>query len=170
LRTAPKRRRATSRVRWSAPFAIAARRLGSACAAASRKAASSLRAISAASCAAARSSKIASAQSRSTARFQSFACACITRTPRATTREATPRFRSLKFERLFLKTEQAWDEWHFRVSIAGTGTKIEKVRYQRVVATHGDAPPQYPDPDESDDDAPTFGINLVTGEKIKFGW
>jgi hypothetical protein len=61
------------------------------------------------------------------------------------------------------------DEWHFRVSLIGTGTKIVKVRYPRVVATHGDAPPQYPDPDESDDDAPTVGINPVTGEKLKFG-
>jgi hypothetical protein len=51
----------------------------------------------------------------------------------------------------------------------GTGTKIAKVRYPRIVATHGDAAPQYPDPDESNDDPPTFGINLVTGEKIKFG-
>jgi hypothetical protein len=61
------------------------------------------------------------------------------------------------------------DEWRFRVSLRGTGTKIAKARYPRIVAMHGDAPPQYPDPDESDDDAPTFGINPVTGEKIKFG-
>ena len=62
------------------------------------------------------------------------------------------------------------DEWRFRVSLRGTGAKIAKVRYPRIVATHGDAPPQYPDPDEfDDDDAPTFGINLATGEKIKFG-
>jgi hypothetical protein len=60
------------------------------------------------------------------------------------------------------------DEWRFRVSLRGTGAKIAKVRYPRIVATHGDAPPQYPDPDEFDDDAPTFGINLATGEKIKF--
>jgi hypothetical protein len=74
-----------------------------------------------------------------------------------------------KFELLFLETGQAWDEWHFRVSLTGTGTKIARVRYPRIVATRGDAPPQYPDPDESDDDAPAFGINLVTGEKVKFG-
>jgi hypothetical protein len=61
------------------------------------------------------------------------------------------------------------DEWRFRVSLRETGAKIAKVRYPRIVATHGDAPPQYPDPDELDDDAPTFGINPVTGEKIKFG-
>jgi hypothetical protein len=61
------------------------------------------------------------------------------------------------------------DEWRFRVSLRAMGAKIAKVRYPRVVAKHGDAPPQYPDPDELEDDAPTFGINLVTGEKIKFG-
>lgn len=61
------------------------------------------------------------------------------------------------------------DEWRFRMSLRATGAKIAKVRYPRVVAKHGDAPPQYPDPDELEDDAPTFGINLVTGEKIKFG-
>ncbi|MEN3380637.1 MAG: hypothetical protein V7608_681 [Hyphomicrobiales bacterium] len=62
------------------------------------------------------------------------------------------------------------DEWRFRVSLRATGAKVAKVRYPRIVATRGDAPPQYPDPDElDDDDAPTFGINLATGEKIKFG-
>jgi hypothetical protein len=61
------------------------------------------------------------------------------------------------------------DEWRFRMSLRATGAKIAKVRYPRVVAKHGDAPPQYPDPDELEDDAPTFGINLVKGEKIKFG-
>jgi hypothetical protein len=62
------------------------------------------------------------------------------------------------------------DEWRFRVSLRATGAKVAKVRYPRIVATRGDAPPQYPDPDELDDDeAPTFGINLATGEKIKFG-
>ena len=59
------------------------------------------------------------------------------------------------------------DDWHFRVSLKAKGTKVAKVRYPRVVATHGDAPPQYPDPDDiDDDDRPSYGINLVTGEKI----
>ena len=61
------------------------------------------------------------------------------------------------------------DEWRFRVSVKGTGTKIAKVRYPRVIATQGEAPPQYPDSDDFDDDAPTYGINPVTGEKIRFG-
>ena len=61
------------------------------------------------------------------------------------------------------------DDWHFRVSLKATGTKAAKVRYPRIVAAHGDAPPQYPDAEDLDDDAPTYGINPVTGEKIKFG-
>jgi hypothetical protein len=43
------------------------------------------------------------------------------------------------------------DEWLFRVSLRGTGIKIAKVRYPRVGATRGEAPPQYPDPDEDED-------------------
>ncbi len=61
------------------------------------------------------------------------------------------------------------DEWRFRVTLKGTGKKIAKGRYPRVVATRGEAPEQYPDPDEDAEDTPTFGINLTTGEKIKFG-
>ena len=58
------------------------------------------------------------------------------------------------------------DEWRFRVTLQGTAKKIEKVRYPRVVATRGESPEQYPEPDE--EDAPTFGINPVTGERIEF--
>jgi|SRR5208282_1178620 len=61
------------------------------------------------------------------------------------------------------------DEWRFRVRLTKTGKKIAKVRYPCIVATHGEAPEQYPDPDAADEDAPTYGINLATGEKIKFG-
>src|SRR5215216_3883432 len=43
------------------------------------------------------------------------------------------------------------DEWRFRVSLRETGAKIAKVRYPRIIATHGDAPPQYPDPEEIED-------------------
>ena len=60
------------------------------------------------------------------------------------------------------------DEWHFRVRCLGSGTKIAKVRYPRIVASQGEAPEQYPDPDESADDGPTYGVNPVTGEKIVF--
>ena len=58
------------------------------------------------------------------------------------------------------------DGWHFRVRLKETGTKAAKARYPRVVATRGDAPAQYPDPDDVDEDAPTRGINPVTGEKL----
>jgi pRiA4b ORF-3-like protein len=60
------------------------------------------------------------------------------------------------------------DDWHFRVRLQATGTKVAKTRYPRVVASQGEAPVQYPDPEEfEDDDAPRYGINLTTGEKIK---
>src|ERR1700730_17253061 len=61
------------------------------------------------------------------------------------------------------------DEWHFRVTLTGTAKKLAKVRYPRVVAARGEAPEQYPDPEADDEDAPTYGINLATGEKIKIG-
>lgn len=61
------------------------------------------------------------------------------------------------------------DDWRFRVSLKVKGTKLAKVRYPRVVETRGEAPPQYPDFDEPDeDDGPRYGINPVTGEKIWF--
>jgi hypothetical protein len=50
------------------------------------------------------------------------------------------------------------DGWHFRVSLKAVGTKLAKVRYPRVVATRGDAPQQYPDPDDIDEeDRPSYG-------------
>jgi hypothetical protein len=59
------------------------------------------------------------------------------------------------------------DEWRFRVSLRGRGKKIAKARYPRIIATRGEAPEQYPEADE--EDTPTYGINLATGEKIRFG-
>lgn len=61
------------------------------------------------------------------------------------------------------------DDWRFRLKLKGTGKKVAKVRYPRVIASHGDAPEQYPDPDEMPEDGPRYGINLATGEKIKIG-
>ncbi|MFT4276949.1 MAG: hypothetical protein QM576_11375 [Rhodopseudomonas sp.] len=61
------------------------------------------------------------------------------------------------------------DEWLFRVKLIEAGSKIAKVRYPRVVATRGEAPVQYPDPDDEDEeDGPTYMVNLLTGEKIWF--
>jgi len=51
------------------------------------------------------------------------------------------------------------DEWWFRVSLKETGTKQPRVRYPRVVTIRGNAPPQYPDPDEDlDDDGERYGV------------
>ncbi|MEA2838571.1 MAG: hypothetical protein QOD89_3121 [Bradyrhizobium sp.] len=61
------------------------------------------------------------------------------------------------------------DGWHFKVKLKGIGAKAAKVRYPRVMTSRGEAPAQYPDEDDLDDDAPTYGINPVTGEKIVFG-
>ena len=43
------------------------------------------------------------------------------------------------------------DEWHFGVRLARTGEVEPGARYPRVVASHGQAPPQYPDLDDEDD-------------------
>jgi Plasmid pRiA4b ORF-3-like protein len=65
------------------------------------------------------------------------------------------------------------DEWHFHVRLKATGKKAAKVRYPRVVAAQGVAPPQYPDPDEDfDEDFDEKGpiwIDPKTGEKTFFG-
>ena len=62
------------------------------------------------------------------------------------------------------------DEWRFRVSLKEMGTKLPKVRYPRIVTSRGNAPSQYPDPDEEmDDGQERYGINPLTGEVIKFG-
>jgi hypothetical protein len=61
------------------------------------------------------------------------------------------------------------DEWRFRVQLKGTGRKVAKVRYPRVVASRGEASEQYPDPEADDEGSARYGINLATGEKIKIG-
>ena len=51
------------------------------------------------------------------------------------------------------------DEWHFGVKLARTSDRLELgARYPRVVARHGESPPQYPeleddDSDQEDDDS-----------------
>ncbi|HEV8165571.1 MAG TPA: hypothetical protein VGR74_14185 [Actinomycetota bacterium] len=41
------------------------------------------------------------------------------------------------------------DEWHFGVKLVGTGQATRPgVRYPRLVATNGQAPPQYPEVDD----------------------
>jgi hypothetical protein len=61
------------------------------------------------------------------------------------------------------------DEWRFRVKLKATGTKLPKTRYPRVVASHGEAPEQYPEPDDEPEEGPRYGINLATGERTKIG-
>jgi hypothetical protein len=61
------------------------------------------------------------------------------------------------------------DEWLFRVTFQEAGTKVAKMRYPRVVAAKGDAPEQYPDPEDCDGDGPTWAYNPRTGEKILIG-
>lgn len=62
------------------------------------------------------------------------------------------------------------DEWLFRVTLKDQANKAAKTKYPRIVASKGEAPPQYPDPDELDDDeGPSWGMNPVTGEKVYFG-
>ena len=60
------------------------------------------------------------------------------------------------------------DDWRFRVRLKGAAKKIAKVRYPRIIATHGTAPEQYPESDGLAEERPTYGVNLATGEKIKF--
>jgi Plasmid pRiA4b ORF-3-like protein len=43
------------------------------------------------------------------------------------------------------------DEWHFGVKLVRTGQVERGARYPRVVASQGQAPPQYPDVDDEDD-------------------
>lgn len=61
------------------------------------------------------------------------------------------------------------DEWRFRVKLKATGSRLAKTRYPRIVASGGEAPEQYPDPDETGQDGPRYGISLATGEIIKVG-
>jgi hypothetical protein len=43
------------------------------------------------------------------------------------------------------------DEWHFGVKLVRTSETVDSgAQYPRVIASHGEAPPQYPDLDEDD--------------------
>jgi hypothetical protein len=45
------------------------------------------------------------------------------------------------------------DEWHFGVKLARTSETPEpRARYPRIVARHGESPPQYPDIEDEDED------------------
>ncbi len=42
------------------------------------------------------------------------------------------------------------DEWRFKVEVIGAGETMPKTRYPKVVAKAGEAPPQYPDPEDDE--------------------
>jgi len=63
--------------------------------------------------------------------------------------------RKTKISQAFFEVEQTMlflfdygDNWLFRVTLRAVGKKSAKTRYPRVVATDGEAPAQYPDPDD----------------------
>lgn len=61
------------------------------------------------------------------------------------------------------------DEWSFEVEFIKQGQKVPRKRYPSTVETFGNAPEQYPDyEDENDDDSEDHGINLQTGQIISF--
>ena len=43
------------------------------------------------------------------------------------------------------------DEWLFTVGLIGLGRREPKAAYPRVVKRVGEAPPQYPDPEEDEE-------------------
>ena len=46
------------------------------------------------------------------------------------------------------------DEWHFGVKLQRVTEQVESgAQYPRVVANQGEAPPQYPDPEDDEDEA-----------------
>ena len=45
------------------------------------------------------------------------------------------------------------DEWHFGVKLTRTSETLEpRAQYPRIVARHGESPPQYPDLEDEDED------------------
>jgi hypothetical protein len=61
------------------------------------------------------------------------------------------------------------DEWRFYVKMKATGIKLPNTRYPRIVASQGEAPEQYPEPNDEPGNGPRYMIDLTTGEKKKIG-
>ena len=64
-----------------------------------------------------------------------------------------------KIDRLGLEVGQKFrclfdfgDSWWHDIKVEQTDGEVEKGRYPRIIAKHGDSPPQYPDWDEDDED------------------
>jgi hypothetical protein len=62
------------------------------------------------------------------------------------------RVRDAPAGREFLFLFDYGDEWHFGVRLARTGEVEPGVRYPRVVAANGEAPPQYPELEDDEDE------------------
>jgi hypothetical protein len=58
------------------------------------------------------------------------------------------------------------DEWLFAVEAIGLGEAVPRRRYPRILAVTGEAPPQYPAPEDTAEDAEVTGINPRTGERM----
>ena len=43
------------------------------------------------------------------------------------------------------------DDWRFQVEVIGMGEKVPRARYPKVLKTVGEAPPQYPSEDETEE-------------------
>jgi len=58
----------------------------------------------------------------------------------------------LKPKQLFFYLFDFGDNWWHEITVEAIDAPAEKGKYPRVVETHGDSPPQYPDYDEEDED------------------
>lgn len=59
---------------------------------------------------------------------------------------------NLKPKQLFFYLFDYGDEWWHEITVEAVDASVEKGKYPRVVETHGDSPPQYPDYDNEEDD------------------
>jgi hypothetical protein len=44
------------------------------------------------------------------------------------------------------------DDWWHEITVESVDAPAEKGKYPRIVETHGNSPPQYPEDEEEDDD------------------
>jgi hypothetical protein len=75
------------------------------------------------------------------------------------------RVRETPAEKEFLFLFDYGDEWHFGVKLVRTGEAEPGAVYPRVVASQGQAPPQYPDLDDEDD----WDEEAARGDPAGFG-
>ena len=59
------------------------------------------------------------------------------------------------------------DDWRFLIECIDIQNTKSRKRKAEILKISGTFPEQYPEPEDDDlDDGPTFGINLMTGERI----